>query len=363
MALAVLFREGKVVEVAVENDVLRAKVDTSQGEIEALGWSSMLGPLAPGDRVIVNTVGIDMELGTGGTGFILWNLDGTVPTEDPPGHIVKMRYTPWQMPVHTVEAPESPHGETLRDVRTIDGMPVVACSLHSQVAGVVAGIRATRPELRIGYVMTDRAALPLAFSRLIKRLVTEDLIDVTCTAGHSFGGDLEAVNVYSALAALRHVANCDVTVVAMGPGVVGTATALGFTGMEQGAILDAITALGGSSVACLRVSFADERRRHRGLSHHTITALTVAAREPTTVAVPKLPPDQARSIARELRESGICDRHETVVKRGDAAVDLLRARDIPVTSMGRGLNETPELWLAAGAAGRLVAELAAEKGP
>jgi hypothetical protein len=350
-----LFREGKVVEVTVTDGTVRARVETPGGDIEALGWSAMLGPLAPGDRVVVNTVGIDMGLGTGGTGFILWNLDGDLPTEEPPGHIVKLRYTPWQMPVRSVEAPESELHERLRDVTSIDGMPVVACSLHSQISGVAAGIKSARPDLKVGYLMTDGAALPLSFSRLAKTLRDQGLIDVTCTAGHAFGGELEAVNVFSGLAALRHAARCDVVVVAMGPGVVGTGTALGFTGIEQGQMLDAITALQGQSIACLRVSYADERDRHRGLSHHTITALTVGAREPSKVVVPKLPPAQAKDLATELRESGICDRHETVVERGDAAVELLRDRGITVTSMGRTLDEIPELWLAAGAAGSFAA--------
>jgi hypothetical protein len=74
------------------------------------------------------------------------------------------------------------------------------------------------------------------------------------------------------------------------------------------------------------------------------------------VAVPKLPPDQARHLADALKASGICDKHETRTERGDAAVDLLHERGIAaVTSMGRTMDETPELWLAAGAAGRLAA--------
>ena len=352
-----IFREGKVLEIESEAGMISARVETSAGDLSALGWTAMLGDVREGDRVVLNTVGIDLDLGTGGTAFILWNLDGGGPSEDAPGHIVKMRYTPWQMPVLAVEAPESPHQDALREVKTIDGMPVVACSLHSQVAGVVAGVKAANADLKVGYLMTDGAALPLSFSNLVRTLRRERLIDVTCTAGHAFGGDLEAVNVHSGLAALRHVESCDVVIVAMGPGVVGTGTALGFTGMEQGQALDATTALGGRSVACLRVSFADERERHNGLSHHTITALTIGARERTKVAVPKLPPTQARALADALRESGICDKHETVLERGDQAVRLLGDRNINVTSMGRGLDEVPELWLAAGAAGRVAASL------
>src|SRR5215831_19063098 len=118
--------------------------------------------------------------------------------------------------------------------------------------------------------MTDGAGLPLAMSDLVADLRERDLVDATVTCGHAFGGDYEAVSVYSALAVARHVAGADAAVVAMGPGIVGTGTRLGFSGIEAGPILDAATGLGGDPIACLRISFADERPRHQGVSHHTL---------------------------------------------------------------------------------------------
>src|SRR6266545_4488454 len=123
------------------------------------------------------------------------------------------------------------------------------------------------------YVMTHGAGLPLALSDLVHALRSKGLLDATVTCGHAFGGDFEAVSIYSALAVARHAARADAAVVAMGPGIVGTNTRLGFSGMEVGPILDAAAALGGAPIACLRVSFADTRARHAGLSHHTRTAL------------------------------------------------------------------------------------------
>ena len=117
--------------------------------------------------------------------------------------------------------------------------------------------------------MTDGAGLPLALSDLVAELRDRELVDATVTYGHAFGGDYEAVSIFSALAVARHVAGADVAVVAMGPGIVGTNTRLGFSGMEVGPILDAAVALGGLPIACLRVSFADPRARHHGLSHHS----------------------------------------------------------------------------------------------
>jgi hypothetical protein len=350
------FREGKIASILSErHDLVRATVASDEGEIEAAGFTSMLGPLKTGDRVIVNTTGMDLELGTGGVGFILWNLDGPGPEGVGAGHIVKLRYTPWQTEVLAAEAPESRHHDSLREADSIDGIPVVVCSLHSQVAAVAAGVKAAVPTARVGYLMTDGAALPIAWSDLVDELKKAELLDVTCTAGHAFGGDLESVNVFSGLVALRVAGRADVIVAAMGPGVVGTSSALGFTGMEQGQILDAATALGGRAIACLRVNFAETRPRHRGLSHHNVTALRIAARERCTVAVPELPDGRSQEITAALQAAGIPARHEIVAADGGPGIKTMRARGVTPTSMGRTLDEVPELFLAGAAAGALAA--------
>ena len=351
-----VFREAVVSAVIQSHaDLVRVRATTTEDndEMEAVGFPRMLGPVGRGDRVIVNTTGIELSLGTGGVGFILWNLDGPGAPPPGPGHVVKLRYTPWQTEVLAAEAPESPHHAVLTAADSIDEMPVVACSLHSQVAGVAAGMRQKMPSATIGYLMTDGAALPLAWSRLVRDLSASGLVDVTCTIGHAFGGQLEAVNVFSGLVALRRAAKCDMVIAAMGPGVVGTATALGFSGMEQGQILDAAGALGGRAIACVRLSFSDPRARHRGLSHHTLTALRVAAQRRATVVMPHLPPAQATLVEGAVGE--VARAHEVVEADGGPGVGLLKASGIEVTSMGRPLATIPELFLAAAAAGSVAA--------
>jgi hypothetical protein len=352
-----VFRQAKVVDIIeISRGICRARLALEDGEIVAAGFPSMLGPLAPGDVVIVNTTAIDLRLGTGGEGFILWNLDGPGPAGPGEGHIVKLRYTPWQTEVLAAEAPESTDHDTLRTAGSIAGVPVVACGLHSQIAGVAAGIKATRPDVRVGYLMTDGAALPIAWSKLVGSLKESGLLDATCTAGHAFGGDIESVNVFSGMAALVHARSADVVVAAMGPGVVGTGTALGFTALEQGQLLDAATALGGRSVACLRISFSDSRPRHTGVSHHTITTLTVAAREPSLLVLPELPNGAHNELRHQLARADLDGRHEITTADGAPGIELLSSRGIAATSMGRSVDEIPELFLAAAAAGRVAAE-------
>jgi hypothetical protein len=349
------FREGKVVSIEESHEnYVRARVSTAGGDISAVGYPAMLGPLDPGDRVVVNVAGIELDLGTGGLGFILWNLDGPGPDALGPGHMVKLRYTPWQTVVLAAEEPASPHHAALSDVSSLNNTPVVVCTLHSQIAAAAAGIKELRPRARIGYLMTDGAALPIALSDLVRQLRAAGLLDVASTCGHAFGGDLEAVNVFSGLVALEHAAGAHAIVVAPGPGVVGTDSALGHSAMDQGQILDAVTALGGRAVACLRISFADARERHRGVSHHTLTALRLAARERTTIVLPELG-EATAELRAELEQEGLLDRHELVIADGRPGLDLLSERGVQVTSMGRSMEETPELFMAAAAAGAVAA--------
>lgn len=346
------FREGKIAGTPTDsNGSIHARVDLGDRVIDALAYPGMSPRPREGDRVVVNTTGLELSLGTGGAGFILWNLDARPADPDLEGHVVKLRYTPWQMNVLAAEAPESPHHALLLRETSLDGTPVVSCSLHSQVPAVAAGIKAGRPAARVGYLMTDGAALPIAFSRLVGDMARAGLVDVTCTSGHAFGGDLESVTIFSGLLALRHAGRCDAIVTAMGPGVVGTGTPLGTTALEQGQLLDATTALGGRAIAALRISFDDGRERHTGISHHSRTALTIAARERATVVVPRLRPERSRALEEQLNGSAISARHEVVVADGRAGIRLLLERELNPTSMGRRMTDAPELWLAAAAAG------------
>ena len=351
------FREGKVVSVVTDKrPLIKARVAIGDGEIDAVAYPTMTGSLAAGDRVIVNTTGLELELGTGGEGFVLWNLDG--PEVDPGrGHIIKLRYTPWQTEVLSAEAPESEQHQLLKDVDSIEGMPVVACGLHSQIAGVVAGIKAADPDATVGYLMSDAGALALAWSRLVSELEEASLIDVSCTYGHAFGGDIEAVNLFSGLAALRTVGRADIVVAAMGPGGVGTGTRLGYSGIELAQVVDAAGGLGGRPIACVRVSFSDARDRHQGVSHHSLTSLNLAAR-PCRIALPKLPVVQRDELVRQLTESGACKVHEVVFADGRPGLELLEARGVSPTTMGRAMDESPEAFLAAAAAGAIAAQRA-----
>jgi hypothetical protein len=336
--------------------ILVALDDTASVDAEperAYVLTKLTGDVQVGDRVVVNTTAVELGLGTGGWHVVHWNLERGAWGEPGPGHVLKMRYTSLQVDVGTAEEHA---GADMTEIESIDGMPVVVAALHSQLPAIVVALKDARPDLRIAYVMTDAAALPIAVSDLVATLTGRGLLDATITCGHAFGGDYEAVSVYSALAVARHVARADVAVVVMGPGIVGTHTRLGFSGIELGPVLDAVVGLGGVPIACLRASFADPRERHRGVSHHAITALTTACRSRVLVALPAVGGGAEERLRADLERAGIDRRHDVVAVEPIDVTERFAAHDLDVFSMGRPAAIDPVLFQCAAAAGTLAAE-------
>jgi hypothetical protein len=343
--------------VALENGSLDGDSLNNTEPERAYVLTKLTGTVDVGDRVIVNTTAVELGLGTGGWHVVHWNLERTEWHEPGPGHVLKVRYTSLQTDVGSTEE----HEASLVDVESIDGMPVVAAALHSQLPGVAVALKLARPDLRVAYVMTDGAGLPIAVSDLVAALKARKLIDVTITSGHAFGGDYEAVSVYSALAIARHVAAADVAVVVMGPGITGTETRLGFSGIELGSILDAAAGLGGVPIACLRASLADLRERHRGVSHHSLTALTTACRSRVLVALPAVGGAAEARLRADLQGAGIDTRHEIVAVVPPDVLELFAKHNLDVLSMGRPAAVDPILFQAAAAAGTVAAERVATR--
>ena len=330
------FRSGVVTAILSERTGLqRVEVD---GE-KAYVLTQLVGPVTVGDRVVMNTTAVERGLGTGGWHVVHWNLARESWSQTGPGHIMKLRYTSLQVDTGAAEELSS-----FPPATGLAGKPVVVCGLHSQVACVAAAFKHEAPERRLTYVMTDGGALPLAFSDLVADLRALSLLDATVTCGHAFGGDYEAVNVHSALEVAGAMTGADAVVVAMGPGVVGTGTRTGTTAMEAATAIDAAGALGGAPVAAVRYSDADARERHRGVSHHTVTALGYAHSR-ARVALPVGAP------AAEVGE------HEIVEVDVPDMTALLASHGLTVTTMGRGPDEDPGFFRYAGAAGVVAARL------
>ena len=140
-------------------------------------------------------------------------------------------------------------------------------------------------------------------------------------------------------------------IVAQGPGNLGTGTRWGFSGVAVGEAVNAIATLGGRPVGSLRISDADPRPRHRGVSHHSLTAYGRVALAPAELVVPDgLDPALAAEVDAAL--APLAARHR-LVRVPTAGLDAaLRASPVPLSTMGRGLDADHAYFLAAAAAGR-----------
>jgi Protein of unknown function (DUF3866) len=348
--------------------VIRA-VETRPGVIEleveveglterALAYPALTGPVAVGASVLLNTTAGALGLGTGGWHFVM-AVEGQEDLDPPePGHVMKLRYTPLQAKVQAVEEQDGPHRVALEAVADLGGLPVVWVPLHSMLGAACAGARAAGA-VRVVHVMTDGASLPAWFSQQSHALRDAGLLDVVVTAGQAFGGDLEAVNVFSGLLAAKGVAEADAVVVADGPGKVGTATRWGASDVASGMALNAAGILHGRPVAGLRLNFADPSYRHHGVSPHSITVLSDVAVLPVHVAVPSLDDERRGVVWETLKEAGLEERHQLIEVNGQPALDLLAEAGVGAETMGRSLDEEPAFFLAAGAAGVLAGRMAA----
>ncbi|MCK8824753.1 DUF3866 family protein [Fuchsiella alkaliacetigena] len=324
---------------------------------QAINYDSLIGELELGNRVILNTTAVDLGLGTGGYDFVIAAVDAKPQSLQGPGHIMKLRYTPLQLKVEAVEEKSSAWRKEIADFSSLEEQLVLVGSLHSMVAPaalILANL--SREQLKVVYIMTDKAALPLQLSHSIVELKEAGLIQSTITVGQAFGGDLEAVNIYSGLIAAKEVLQADVVIVAMGPGIVGTGTEYGFTGLEQGQIINAVNVLGGTPIAIPRISFADSRERHYGLSHHTLTALSKVALTEAIVALPKLSGIQKTRIEEQLATHQLINKHQLRYKEGAEILEIINEARIAVNTMGRDEKEDPEFFKTAGIAALLALE-------
>jgi len=324
----------------------------------ALAYPLLTGPVAEGDRVLLNTTAQSLGLGTGGYHFVVAALEGR--EMDPPeeGHVMKLRYTPLQAKVRVAEEHGSPDRESIQGASGLGGLPVVWAPLHSMLGAAAAGAKAAGAG-RVVYVMTDGAALPLWLSDQVHELRRAGLVDSVVTTGQALGGDIEAVNVFSGLLAARAVARADVAIVGDGPGKVGTATRWGASDVASGMSLNAAGILGGRPIAALRLGFGDPSYRHHGVSPHSVTVLREVALVTVHVVVPALEEERRGMVWDALKEARLEERHQLVEVTGQPAVDLLGERGVTARTMGRTLEEDPEFFLAAGAAGVLAGRMAA----
>lgn len=346
----------EIVDKSEGLDDIRVSIN---GEIQkAYNYSKLTGEINVGDEVVLNTTAVELSLGTGGYHFVIANLNNLESNMTEGGHIMKLRYTPLQVKVNSVEEQDSVYHEKIQNFSSLNEMPVVVGTLHSMLTPFVASYKRNNPNKKLVYIMTDGAALPIYLSKNVDTLKHKGLIDNTITIGSAFGGDYDCINIYTALITAKEILKADCIFVSMGPGIAGTGTKYGFTGIEQGPILDAISKLGGTPIAIPRTSFADKRDRHKGISHHSITVfkeiVNVNINIPLTEYEEK---EKLDYIKNQIKENNLEDKHNIIYIKNNKTKEDLDYFGLKVRSMGRGYEQDKEFFEAASTAAYYLMEV------
>lgn len=352
------YNKAKVIDILEENEnVTWIKIELDKEFAKAINYNALTGPVKVGDYIIINTTAVELSLGTGGIHFVIFNYSNESKKLKGQGHIMKLRYTPQQIRCLVAEEEESPYHEVFQEFKSLDSHTFIVGSLHSMLAPIVAMLRYLNEDIKINYIMTDGGSLPIDFSNTVKDLKKQNLIEKTITIGNAFGGDLESTNIYTGLIAAKEILNGDVTIITMGPGIVGTGTKYGFSGIEQGQIIDAINTLEGNPVIVPRISFKDQRERHRGISHHTRTILSEISKTPGKVIIPLIDKQKLDILNGQIRKLNIDKKHSIIYEDGQDILKAMNYFNLNVTTMGRGYEEDIEFFLTLGAVGRYVCKL------
>lgn len=352
------YKSGVVVSIINEDEHLSiVNVDIEGNSYKAVNYKNFTGDIKIEDEVVLNTTAVDLSLGTGGYHFVMYNYRNKSMDLKGSGHIMKLRYTPYQMKCLAAEEDDSPYHDLFNNFKSLDNHIFVVATLHSMVAPIAAMIKYLNKDIRINYIMTDGGALPLYFSNTITELKNKKILDKTITIGHAFGGDLECINIYTGLIGAKEILKGDVTIISMGPGIVGSGTKYGFTGIEQGYIIDAVNNLGGASIAVPRISFKDKRDRHYGISHHTITTLSEITNTRSNLILSYLEREKEDYIKDQIEKSGIKEKHNIIFEDGQGIIMAMKEFNLKTTSMGRSIEDDIDYFTSLGAVGKYVANL------
>ncbi|MCT4594682.1 MAG: DUF3866 family protein [Anaeromicrobium sp.] len=349
---------GTVEKIIKDKDhISELLVKINNEDCKAVLYKELTNNVAVGDRVLLNTTAVELSLGTGGNHFVICNLEDCERNLRPGGHIMKLRYTPYQLKVFAAEEQDSEYHDLFNQFKSLNKTPVIIGTLHSMLVPISFMAKHLDNQLKIVYIMTDGAALPINLSKAVDSLKNKKIIEKTITVGNSFGGDLECVNIYNGLIAAKEIEKADLIVVTMGPGITGTGTKYGFTGVEQGQIIDAVNTLGGIPVAIPRISFADKRKRHRGISHHSITVLKEICKTKAYIPIPKFNNGNDNVLINQLLENNIDKKHEIKYYNVEYIDEVLSACPFNMRSMGRNYMEDREYFITAALSSKMAIDL------
>lgn len=335
-----------VEEILYEDEEVQL-LKTSASAKKALLYISIIPKVKVGDEVIVNATSTRLNLGTGGMDIVT-SVIGSSPKQNlrSSGHIMKARYLPNQHSVMSVESQESDYHHLFQGSYSLKDKKILIGELHSMIPICFWAMDYLSKDDNMIAIISDEASIPLSLSRHIRELKKEPRFS-TITIGQAFGGKYEAINLPTALQFATDVLKGDVILVTLGPGVVGSGTYYGFSGIEQASWANIIGSLGGSPVWIPRLSEKDKRDRHLGISHHTSTPLNTFTHVNCTIPMPEVFGDIAIKITKQIEI--ISRQHSvhwlTTEPLKQIVQHCLEKSAVPIKTMGRGYEDDPIFFL------------------
>ncbi|WNF37918.1 DUF3866 family protein [Bacillaceae bacterium IKA-2] len=348
----------KVEEILYEDGEIQLLKTTASAQ-KALLYLAITSRAKKNDEIIVNATSTELKLGTGGMDIVISVL-GSLPKQElsPNGHIIKARYLPQQHSVQAVESQESQYHQLFKQTSfSLNEKKILIGELHSMIPICFWGMDFLKKEGKMVVIISDEASIPLSLSDHVRALKRDQRF-ITITIGQAFGGTYEAINLPTALQFATKILNGDVILITLGPGVVGTHTRFGFSGIEQASWANMVGSLGGIPVWIPRLSEADSRERHRGISHHTLTPLKTFTYPKCVVPLPVISGPLESKINMQAEELNL-QHHINWVDKEPLEVlveHCLRNNPLPIKTMGREYQDDRLFFLGVAAALKWVLE-------
>lgn len=270
---------GKILEIVYMNDkiqILSVQIEHKSLIEKAINYIDETGICSLMDMVVINSIGNRLKLGTGGYNLVYLNLTENLKDDEVPdrnhGHIIKMKYTPGQIRVKAVE--ENIEDRSIFNMKAkLEPRTVIFAILHSMLFPLVTAIKYINPNINISCIYTYGGAMNANNSFILKRMKESGLINSIITAGECYGGDYESINIVTGILYGFNKLKSDMIVICCGPGIAGTSTFYGFSTFDFIGSIYSVKLLGLLPVLIPRISMADKRERHMGLSMQCISIL------------------------------------------------------------------------------------------
>ncbi len=121
----IAIKRGKILKELFARPGVKGYIISIDGEeARAIVYPELVGEVLPGDEVLVNTTAVELQLGSGGYHYVIASLQGRNRELTPGGHIMKLRYTPMQLKVLSVEEEASPFHQVMQEAPAV--VPVAA---------------------------------------------------------------------------------------------------------------------------------------------------------------------------------------------------------------------------------------------